>query len=199
MSRPPIVALLGVDGSGKTTQARLLAAWLGELGLPARYFENGGGRPVLDAIAHRLGRRDGIALLGRGHLVIEAALRWCAISRALALSRLTGRIAVMDRYAYCQFAIMRTRSDDRERRVRAFFRRFPSPDIVCLLSVPAETARERVELRGYDREELAHLIAFDAAYRGLPEAVVFHLVDAGGTVEEVQAALRAAVAAVLRR
>jgi dTMP kinase len=44
--------MLGVDGCGKSTQARLLVAWLNGNGVRAAYFDNAGGRPVLD----RLGR-----------------------------------------------------------------------------------------------------------------------------------------------
>ncbi|MEX5635854.1 hypothetical protein [Parafrankia sp. FMc2] len=95
MRRRPIIVLLGVDGSGKTTQARQLAAWLDGQGVPARYFENAGGRPIWDALARLLGRADGRALFGcRAYVVVEASLRGVAVSRALALSWLTGRVAV---------------------------------------------------------------------------------------------------------
>lgn len=107
-----MIVLVGVDGSGKTTAARRLAQELTAGGTPARYFENGGGRPVIDALAHRLGRRDGRHLLGpRRYLAIEATIRWVAMARALVLSTLTRRVAVMDRYTYCQYAIMRARGD----------------------------------------------------------------------------------------
>ncbi len=123
--RPAIIALLGVDGVGKTTQARLLARTLSAAGQPASYFENGGGRPIVDALARLLGRRDGPDLLGsRVHVAVEATFRGLAITRALALSRLTGRIAVMDRYAYCQYAVMRLRGDGDGRRA-AGARRLP--------------------------------------------------------------------------
>jgi dTMP kinase len=107
-----MIALVGVDGSGKTTAARRLAQELTAAGTPAHYFENGGGRPIIDALAHRLGRRDGRHLLGnRGYLGVEVTIRWLAITRAVALSTLTRRVAVMDRYTYCQYAIMRARGD----------------------------------------------------------------------------------------
>nr|WP_275078456.1 hypothetical protein [Parafrankia soli] len=91
----------------------------------------------------------------------------------------------MDRYAYCQYAVMRARGDRGERRVRAAFRRFPAPDLVCYLSVPAGLAQRRVEQRGRDREELDYLVAFDEAYRSMPEASSFAVVSAEGACEEV--------------
>ncbi|WP_238434980.1 MULTISPECIES: thymidylate kinase [unclassified Frankia] len=107
-----MIVLVGVDGSGKSTAARRLAQELTAAGTPARYFENGGGRPIIDALAHRLGCRDGRHLLGnRGYLGVEVTIRWIAITRAVTLSTLTRRVAVMDRYTYCQYAIMRARGD----------------------------------------------------------------------------------------
>ncbi|MGB2566859.1 hypothetical protein ACPFP2_00170 [Micromonospora citrea] len=57
MARSVIVALLGVDGSGKSTRAKALAGRLTAAGVPAKYLENAGGRPVWNALARRLGRR----------------------------------------------------------------------------------------------------------------------------------------------
>jgi dTMP kinase len=200
--RPPVIALLGVDGVGKTTQARLLARALSAAGRPASYFENGGGRPVVDALARLLRRRDGPDLLGsRVNLAVEATFRALAITRALTLSRLTGRIAVMDRYVYCQYAVMRLRGggDGDGRRVRVAYRRFPAPDLVVLFTVPATLAQQRVELRGRDHEDLDRLIAFAEAYRALPEAAAFHELPASGTPDEVHAALLRLVADALGR
>jgi dTMP kinase len=112
-----MIVLLGVDGSGKTTAARRLTDELIARGTPARYFECAGGRPVIDGLAHRLGRRDGPALLGRhGYLAVEATIRWLAITRAIVLSALTRRVAVLDRYTYCQYALIRARADGSLRR-----------------------------------------------------------------------------------
>lgn len=186
-----------MDGSGKSTQARLLARWLRDHGVPASCFENAGGRPVLDRLARAAGRADGPALLGPGYVVLEAGVRWLAVARALLLSRVTGRVAVVHRYSYCQYAVMRARGDRGERWVRAAFGCFPAPDVVCLLSVPAAVAQHRVELRGRDREKVGYLAAFEQAYRSLPEATSFRIVPAGSDRPAVQGALRDAVAPVL--
>ena len=59
------VALVGIDGSGKTTAAQALARELrARADVSARYFENAGGRPPLDWLAHTLGRTDAIDLFG---------------------------------------------------------------------------------------------------------------------------------------
>jgi len=202
LARPPVagpdavprrglrrVALVGIDGSGKTTQAHRLAQALTEAGVPARYWRNAGGRRWLGRVARRLGRADAQALLGRsGLLLAEVTLRWLAIARALLRSH--GQVAVLDRYAACQYASIRAHGGHRwEPLARLSYRIFPAPDVTFLLAVrPAEASR-RIEARGEDTESLDFLVRSAAAYRTLPEAASFVLIDADGPPDEVADAI----------
>lgn len=198
VARPKIIAVVGVDGSGKTSQARRLAARLEQSGVPARYFENAGGRPTIARFAQRFGRADGIDLLGRGgYLTYEATVRFLALTRALLWSRVSGEVAVMDRFAYCQYAMMRARGHRGERAVRILYAVFGRPDLTCYFAVPPVQAQQRVEQRGRDSEELDYLASLDAAYRSLPEYRDWTVVDATGSVDEVEAELGRIVAARL--
>ncbi|HEX2355822.1 MAG TPA: dTMP kinase [Micromonosporaceae bacterium] len=201
---PRVIALVGIDGSGKTTQAHRLAATLTTQGTPATYWQNAGGRRWFGRLARGLGLPDARRLLGReGLLAVESALRWLAILRALVRSRLTGRIAVMDRYAACQFASIRVqrggRLSDRlargERLARLAYAAFPRPQVTFLLAVDPTEAYRRIERRGTDHESLEFLARSAEAYRRLPEVAQFVVVDAGGTVDEVAEAIRGGVAA----
>jgi dTMP kinase len=193
------VALVGVDGSGKTTQAHLLAEELAAAGLPATYRRNAGGRRWFGRLAGVFGRRDGEDLLGRrAMLFIESVLRWLAILRTLLRRAITGEVAVMDRYAVCQYASLRARGAGRaERWARFAYRLFPRPDVTFLLAVDPAIAHDRIESRGYDHEEMSYLRAATAAYRTLPEYPGFVVIDANGTPEQVSAALRAGLRAYL--
>ena len=191
---PCTVALVGIDGSGKTTQAHRLADDLAAEGLPASYRRNAGGRRWFGRLAGALGRRDADDLLGRRlMLVVESLLRWLAILRTLLRRSVTGEIAIMDRYAVCQYASLRAHGarPAAERRARLAYRLFPRPDVTFLLAVDPEVAYERIEARGYDHEELPFLYAAGAAYRSLPEYADFVVIDANGTPDEVAAAIRA--------
>lgn len=186
------MALVGIDGSGKTTQAHRLAAALTEAGGSATYWQNAGGRRWLGRVARRLGRADGRRLLGRtGMLVAESVLRWLAIAQALIRSAPRRRIAVMDRYAVCQYASIRVQGGRRwERLARLAYRVFPAPDITFLLAVDPAEAYQRIELRGTDHETLDYLAAADRAYRSLPEFAEFVVIDANRTPDEVSRAIR---------
>jgi len=193
------VALVGIDGSGKTTQAHRLAEELAAEGLPAAYRRNAGGRRWFGRLATAVGRRDGDDLLGpRLMLVVESLLRWLAILRTLLRRAVTGEVTVMDRYAVCQFASLRARSAS-ERWARLAYRPFPRPDVTFLLAVDPAVAHDRIEARGYDHEEMSYLRAATAAYRSLPEHEHFVVIDANGTPDEVSAALHAELAAWQRQ
>jgi dTMP kinase len=195
MVRRRIIALVGIDGSGKSTQADWLAVWLNGLGVPASHVKNPGGRVRLGRFARRLGRPDAAALLGeRGVSVMEWVVRWLALLRALTRTWLSRRVAVMDRYTHCQLAVLRARGHGGERLTRLVYGVFPEPDLVLFLAVPPQHALERVRTRGTDTETLEHLRALDDAYRALPEAVCFHAVDATGTPTEVKFRIRRIVA-----
>jgi dTMP kinase len=188
------VALVGVDGSGKTTQAHRLAADLAAQGLPAVYRRNAGGRRWFGRLATRLGRRDADHLLGPPLMLrIESVLRWLAILRTLLRRTLTRELTVMDRHAVCQYASLRARSAHAtaERRARLAYGLFPRPDVTFLLTVDPAVAYDRIETRGYDHEEMAYLHAASAAYRSLPEHDHFVVIDANGTPDEVSTALHA--------
>ncbi|RZU76977.1 thymidylate kinase [Micromonospora kangleipakensis] len=194
-----MIALVGVDGSGKSTQARALTRRLTAGGTPASYFENAGGRPLWNRLARTLGRRDGVALFGRTlYPALEATVRALAMSRTLLWSRLTGRTAVLDRWTWCQYVIMAARGDRGGRAVRAAYALFPRPTVVCFLATSPAVARDRVTARGIDTEELAHLRALDAAYRALPEFGTVVVVDGDGDPDEVAAALDRVVSPLVR-
>ena len=200
------VALVGVDGSGKTTQAHRLAAELAALGLPATYRRNAGGRRWFGRLATALGRRDAEHLLGRRELLlVESVLRWLAIARTLLRRAVTGEIAVMDRYAACQYASLRAHAAVPARSAGAgasgspgwHTASFPAPDVTFMLVVDPAVAYDRIEAAWVRPRDDGLPDAATAAYRALPEYGTFVTVDASGEPDEVSAAIQAHLAAWL--
>ena len=185
------VALVGIDGSGKTTQANRVALVLADAGVPARYRQNAGGRAWFGHFARRFGRADGPSLFGRvGMLLVESVLRWLAIARTQLRSSFGPEIAVMDRHAVCQYVSIRAHAAGRGERVaRLLYGIFRAPDVTVFLAIDPRDAYRRIEARGTDHESLTYLSAADAAYRSLPESPGFLVVDAGGAPDEVTTAV----------
>lgn len=195
-----LVALVGIDGSGKTTQAVRLAAALCAAGVTARYGRNAGGRRFLGRVAKRFGRDDAISLLGtRGLLAIEPLLRWLAIARSVLTARFTGAVAVMDRYTPCQLVSIRAHGGGEwlERTVRVAYAPFPRPAVIIFLDVPPEVAYERVERRGEDREDIEYLNASYAAYKDVLSDAVH--VDGTADPDTVAQAVWAVAWPVIKR
>ncbi|MEU4625217.1 dTMP kinase [Actinoplanes sp. NPDC023801] len=193
---PRTIALVGIDGSGKTTQARVVAAELAATGIRAVYRQNAGGRHWFGRMATLVGRTDAEDLFGRrGALIVESVLRWLAIARNLVRRLAHREAAVMDRYAVCQYASLRAHGarPSAERFARLAYRLFPRPDVTFFLAVDPEIAQERIERRGYDTETMEYLRTADAAYRSLPEYPTFVVIDANGTPEQVTKAILAEI------
>lgn len=195
MSRPALIAIIGIDGSGKTTTAKALVRHLRGRGLRARYFENAGGRPPLNWLARSMGHADAVDWLGAERLqAIEQRVRHVLMRVAAAWSRGPGeRTAVLDRWAVCQYAVVRARRSSGETQARVRYAGLPEPDLVVFLDVSPVVARERLERRGKDVDELEWLERADAAYRSLPEWEQFTRVDGDRPTIEIVADVAALV------
>lgn len=191
--RGRFIVLEGIDGSGKTTQAKLLVAWL-----------RGRGREVLETFEpthgpHGLRYRS----WARGDLEAkpEEVLSWFVEDRREhvadviqpALAR--GAIVICDRYAASTRAYQAAQGIDRalvERVLGAHA--FPEPDLTLWLRVPIAVAVERMGSAATERFERADFLGrVDAEY----ERLGLESIAAAGSPEQVQAELRRRVGALL--
>jgi dTMP kinase len=140
-----LIAFEGIDGTGKSTQIRLLAAWLQAQGEDVVVT-----REPTDS---DYGRRIRELYLSREQCSPEDELDLFIQDRKLHVKELikpalqAGRIVLTDRYYYSTAAYQGANGLD----VEDILRRnsfAPQPDLVILLTMPPELSAERIRSRG---------------------------------------------------
>ncbi|WP_309080638.1 AAA family ATPase [Zhihengliuella sp.] len=199
LRRKLTVAVVGIDGAGKTTAASHLAADAADAGWPAQFIKNPSGRRWLSRLQARLGITVPARLLDG----LETAVRTGTVLRSTASAERFAGLTVMDRHLACQSVLREVRGLPAGRWLPALHRvlarragtgrRFGGPDVVVLLDVDPVTALERITARGEDSERLEHLRAAREAYLRRAEAEGWTVIDAIREAPEVLRDLRRAV------
>jgi dTMP kinase len=176
------LAFCGIDGSGKTSLAESVRAWIGGQGVQAVLHKARTGRSGLE----RLGHGDVTAIAGgEGAVLMMTAIAWQSIRDAKEARRKSGSVLIFDRYTPCLLALCRHFAPEAEDKVRTFVDTLPKTDITIYVDTSPETAAQRLALRGGGAKPLAFLKGFDLAYRSLPEAADFIYVDGSRAPDKV--------------
>jgi dTMP kinase len=194
-----LIAFEGGEGTGKSTQARLLAERLG----PDALFTYQPGATILGtSIRAVLLDPATVGLDPRAEALLYAADRAQHVAEVVRPALADGRVVVTDRYSHSSVAyqgVGRGLGVDAVASVSAFATDGLVPDVVVLLVVPPSVREERLAARGgRDRLESAgedFHAAVEAAFLDLaaadPERWV--VVDGDAAVDEVAARVRAAL------
>lgn len=148
----------GVEGSGKSTQARLLAEWLSAAALPHLLTREPGGTQVGEEIRNAL--LHGGEVPPRTELLLMVAARAALVDQVIRPALDRGEIVISDRYELSSFAYQgygRGVPLEEVRRVNAFATGGLRPDLTLLLDVEPEegVARRQRVGAGADRIERA--------------------------------------------
>jgi dTMP kinase len=196
------VTFEGVDWSGKSTQAALLAAWLNEQGRQVLMTREPGGTPVAEAV------RD-VVLHGHdmtpwAEAALYAAARADHVEHAIRPALERGEDVICDRYIDSSVAyqgVGRGLGEDRVRELNAMVTRGLQPDRTFLVLLDPEEARrrgagqpDRIEREGDD-----FWSRVDEGFRSLAAAFPDRIVtiDGARTTEEIAEEVREHVRALL--
>jgi dTMP kinase len=159
----------GIEGSGKTLQARLLEERLVAAGVPCVRTREPGGTAGGEAIRRVL--LEGGELPAEAELLLMLAARAILVKEVIVPALERGAVVVADRFALSSLAYQghgRELGAELVRQLNAFATGGVTPDLVLLLDVPYEEGvrRRRAEGRSEDRIERAG----EAFHRRVAEA-----------------------------
>lgn len=186
---PLTIALLGIDGAGKSTIADIIAADLQAAGIPAQIMRNPGGRRWMSRLADRFGTRLPSALANR----LEWTVRCTNVIYSHTCAAMFSGVTIMDRHIPCQLVLQAVRGLPASKTLSWFLARLPVPDALVLIDSPAALAFQRIEARGEDHESMPYLSAAREAYLEIARCRGWVILDGSATPREVADALTHAV------
>ena len=202
-ARGKFITLEGGEGAGKSTQARLLAAWLGEKGISVTLTREPGGTPGAEEIRGLLVT----GAVGRWDPLTETMLHYAArrehMARLILPALDSGQWIICDRFidsttayqGYGQGIDLAIIAKLRETVLGGF-----APDLTLILDVSPETRRARTAARPgaedrYERMNEAFHDRVRAGFHSIAQAEPGRcaVVAADRGIEAVSAALKEAV------
>lgn len=143
MGKGLLIAVEGIDGSGKTTVANFLSSYLKTIGYDVLLLKE-----PSDSIYGQKIRNSEKRLPAEEELMLFLLDREIDVKERIKPALESGKIVVMDRYYYSNIAYQSARGIDAEK-IRQLNEKFaPKPDLVILLDVSPETALRRIKPRG---------------------------------------------------
>lgn len=196
----------GPEGSGKTTQIRLLAEWLREQGADVLHTREPGGTPTGDQVRALLLDREAADMTPEAEVLLFSASRALLVARVIRPHLQRGGIVLCDRYADSTYAYQGYgRGLDMEmlRLVTRFATGGLEPDLTFLLDLPVHEGLRRKrggegahDWNRMEAEALAYHERVRAGYHALAAAAPHRWVvlDARAPTWEVQTQIRTVVA-----
>ena len=193
MPRGLFIVIEGIDGTGKSTQARRLGEWLASQGrevvLSREPTAGPWGQKVRESAATgRLSREDELEYFlndRREH-----------VAELIAPSLAAGKIVVLDRYYFSTMAYQGARSFDPAEIRRKNEEFAPVPDLLLIMDLAVDAALERIGARGdtaNEFEKRENLERCREIFLSLKDESFARVINTCGTLDEVAERVREAV------
>jgi dTMP kinase len=206
---PYLITLEGPEGSGKTTQIRLLADWLRDKGGAVEVTREPGGTDIGNQIRDVLHDPRNTAMDATAEILLYSADRAQHVAQCIRPALAVGKIVVSDRYYDSTLAYQGYgRGLDLEmlRTITAFATGGLKPDLTLYLDIAPEEGLQRRQANGEEWNRLdAETLDFHQRVRaGYMKLIAqdpqrWAVIDAARSVEEVQEEIRERVQVGLRQ
>lgn len=208
VARGWFITFEGPEGSGKSTQLRLLAPWLVSQGFDVLTTREPGGTSIGEGIRAVLHDCTHTEMTAETEILLYSASRAQHVAEVIRPALAAGKVILCDRFYDSTYAYQgygRGLPLEALRRITTFATQGLVPDLTLYLDVPPEIGLRRREdsgetLNRLDRETLAFHRRVRRGYLTLIEEdpTRWHTFDATGPIEAVQESLRSTVVAALR-
>jgi len=198
----------GPEGSGKSSQIRLLGDFLQSLGHVVRLTREPGGTPIGDEIRACVHNVHNTHMCAEAELLLYSASRAQLVSEVIRPSLAAGQIVLCDRYYDSTLAYQGYGRDldlDALRQITHFATGGLKPDLTFLLDIDVEVGLARragggLEMNRLDLETVAFHQRVRQGYHHLVslEPSRWVVIDADDRVETVQEKLRTVIIAWLQ-
>ena len=198
-SRGFFLVLEGVEGAGKTTQARLLSRWMEERGIAHRLGREPGGTRVGEAIRRLLLDTPDVEIPAETELLLLLAARVAFVRDVVRPTLERGAVMVADRFELSTMAYQglgRGLGLEAVRAFNAFATGGVRPDLTLVFDLPVSAGLQRQAESGKARDRIegegeGWLGLVREAYRTLAAGDdTVRVIDASGTEARVERAVQ---------
>jgi len=145
-----LIVFEGIDGSGKTTQARFLVDHLQTNGIDTIFTEWAGSKNVGEYIKKM--RKDKIEVVPKTFSLLHAADFAERLEEIINPALSSGKTVICDRYIYTAIARDTVLGVD-EDYVKSIYALAPKPDLVFYFDIPPKMALERLMKRAFEESK----------------------------------------------
>jgi dTMP kinase len=200
-NRGVLIAFEGIEGSGKTTQAKLLYDYLKERGLPCLFLREPGSTAIGEKIREIILNPEFETMDAKTELLLYLASRAQLVVEKILPALRDRKIIITDRFSDSSLAYQgggRKLGLSLVSRLNKFATSKIKPDLTILLDLPVEVGLKRIKKQNPDRlegekEEFHQVVRKTYLLMAKRRGKRIKVFDATKGIEEIHLAIRAKV------